>query len=57
MHIEPIQDASFASMERANFEADKRAREADYSEYEQSLIDDYEFSMEPNRPVEIGSII
>ena len=40
VHIEPIQDASFASMERANFEADKRAREADYSEYEQSLIDD-----------------
>ena len=40
VHIEPIQDATFASMERANFEADKRAREADYSEYEQSLIDD-----------------
>ena len=43
VHIEPIQDASFASMERANFEADKRAREADYSEYEQSLIDDMDY--------------
>ena len=40
VHVEPIQDATFATMERERFEKQKLARQMDFNEYEQSLIND-----------------
>lgn len=40
VHVEPIQDATFATMERERFEKEKLARQMDFNDYEQSLIDD-----------------
>ena len=37
VHVEPIQHVTFGTMERANFEAEKQAREANFAEYDAKL--------------------